>query len=131
MKHLVNKIATTTALAAALLSGCSKNMKTHPPEIPSPENVSSECKELNSLPKPVADLIYRKSMCQHYGGEHTGGADKERDAWVNGQMSKLSCDRLEEDSHTLAGKFASTPSIAQRILDKREKLIESAGTCRE
>jgi hypothetical protein len=64
-----------------------------------------------NLPRDAASVIERLAACNHFAGEHTGGASPVRDQEVAEAVSKLGCDVVERDAEVVRRAYANDKSV--------------------
>ena len=67
------------------------------------------------LPRDARAIVERLAACNHFAGEITGGASRERDAEVYAAMTRLGCATIETEAATIRAKY-KTDSAVQAAL---------------
>jgi hypothetical protein len=67
--------------------------------------------EFPNLPGDAARVVERLAACNHFAGEHTGGASAVRDQEVAVAVSKLGCDMVERDAEVIRRTYATDESV--------------------
>lgn len=77
------------------------------------------------LPGDVSAFVERRNICDHFRGEHTGGASRARDAQVNEASTKY-CSGTDLELARLRKTYAQNPQVIL-ALSKFEDCIDGEG----
>lgn len=110
-RHGVVKSITTMTWRWTLLSmlGCAGCAGT-----PRPEPDTHLVKGFPALPDDAREVVERLALCRHFAGE-TGDNPPERERQIGAAVTRLRCDRIEQDVIAIRARYAGNAEVAQAL----------------
>lgn len=81
----------------------------------------------SDLPEDVQTFLESYRLCEHFRGEHTGGASPERDREVNEKISEV-CTTADDCLVRLRAKYEADSEISTFL--KRFECVTRSPTCK-